>query len=122
MFRFEEDLNKYLDEIKENLKIRNQQIKRLQKENELLKEEAYKDKELSELKEKYDKLQNDYKRGFQISKDEEQTINNWKKEHFHGECGAAGGQFSYEFIPTSLGEIGIIKCSCGDEFIFKEIE
>ena len=64
---------------------------------------------------------------FNISCEEMEKIREWKKEHiknYHNENhieGAIGGRFSYEFIPTSLGEIGIIKCACGKDFCFRDI-
>ena len=35
--------------------------------------------------------------------------------------GAIGGTFTYEFIPTSIGTIGTIKCTCGDSFTFEDL-
>lgn len=30
--------------------------------------------------------------------------------------GAAGGRLTYEFTPTSLGEVAMVKCACGEGY------
>lgn len=35
--------------------------------------------------------------------------------------GCIGGNYSYIFIPTSIGIIGEIQCSCGEKFTFCEL-
>jgi hypothetical protein len=58
---------------------------------------------------------------------ETKAISEWINKHIeekHGGnsyAGAIGGRFSYNFTPTSIGEIGVIKCSCGDSFCFREL-
>lgn len=65
--------------------------------------------------------------GFEINNEEYEAIEQWKcdheKEKHNGKLkhGAIGGNYTYEFIPTSIGTIGSIRCSCGEYFIFKEI-
>lgn len=116
-------------------------IPRLSEANKKLKDEAYKDnelsamkKELSDAKKRFQEQLEDYDRGFPISAEENEKIEAWKKQHLseaHGSKtsverlafgGAIGGTFKYEFVPTSLGVIGSVKCSCGAEFTFQEIE
>ena len=64
---------------------------------------------------------------FEVSDKEMKDIEKWKKKHIkkkHGGSyysGAIGGRFTYSFIPTSIGDIGTIKCSCGEEHTFKEL-
>lgn len=59
-------------------------------------------------------------------------IETWKGKHdreVHGltECnkiigGAIGDRYTFEFIPTTIGIIGTIKCgSCGEKFTFREL-
>ena len=108
-------------------------IKYLEEENKKLKENNYKDEELSKMKQQLDEMQKDYWRGFPISKDEENAIEEWKKKHdedVHGLTtnnlrmkaeGVSGGRYSYHFVPTALGTSGVIKCSCGAKFEFQEI-
>lgn len=100
--------------------------------NEKLKSETYKDETVSKLKEENERLLNDTKRGFTISENEEEKINKWKTSHIRKKhtdkttkkpksFGAIGGNFTYEFIPTSIGTIGSIKCSCGECFTFRDL-
>lgn len=65
---------------------------------------------------------------FIITDKEEAAIKKWQKKHVkekhngNNYSGAIGGRYTYEFIPTSIGDIGIVRCSCGEEFCFKELE
>lgn len=52
----------------------------------------------------------------------------WIKKHNlkkHGSetvyCGAIGGGMTYIFTPTSIGTVGKIRCSCGEEFCFRNL-
>ena len=114
----------------------NKKIDKFQSEKETF---YNKDKYISSLKDKCeslekerDKYKNLYDDSFQISEDEHKKINKWISNHEikkHGQkkgeyhyCGAAGGCYSYIFTPTGLGVIGSIKCSCGEEFEFSNID
>lgn len=113
-----------IDKIVENLWRESRWNERLRKELVEAKDEAYKDKELQEMEEKYLEMRADYYRGFPISEEEEKSIDNWIDEHekkCKGGHGAVGGKYTYHFIPTSIGVIGTIKCSCGKEFDFQGI-
>lgn len=108
-------------------------IEQLEAENKKLKDKAWKDKKLQEMKEQLDQMRADYYRGFPISEQDMASINRWKKKHdaeAHGLTtdtlrvkagGVSGGRYSYHFVPTSLGTSGIVRCSCGAEFEFQEI-
>lgn len=107
-------------------------IEYLEKENRRLKDENYKDKQLSDMQQRLDKMQNDYWRGFPISEQEEKSIEDWKRKHdkevhrYTSEMrmkaeGCCGGRYKYIFVPTSLGVSGKIVCHCGSEFEFQEI-
>ena len=80
-----------------------------------------KDKEIESLR-------NELANGFGITDEEWDTIHRWQDEHINkvhngnSYSGAIGGGWSYEFTPTSIGNIGIVKCSCGAEFTFRELE
>lgn len=90
------------------------QNKRLLEENKELKNEHYKDEELSKMKDRLDNMYKEYCQGFPITDEEEREIQKWKNRHF-------GGDFAYEFISTEIGIVGIVKYSCGDEFVFKKL-
>lgn len=98
----------------------------LQKENERLKSETYKDEELSKMKSKYDSMKEDYYRGFPISEEESEKIKQWMNEHdFYKDTkiGTIGGRYTYEFQPTSLGTIGtIIDTLTGDKLTFRDCD
>ena len=85
-----------------------------------LKQEKWADERLIEMKDKLETMSEEYYRGFPISAETESRINEWKKNHRHN-GGAIGGTFTYEFIPTSIGTIGTIKCACGDSFTFEDL-
>ena len=108
-------------------------IKHLEEENRKLKEEHSKDKEIQKMQERLDRMQKDYWRGFPITKEEEQAIEAWKKEHdakVHSyktkrmrakADGCCGGRYTYQFVPTSIGTVGTIRCHCGAEFTFSSL-
>jgi hypothetical protein len=67
---------------------------------------------------------------FDVTKEEDKAINTWVKDHTltkHRNDGytegirGIGGRYAYEFLTTSIGEIGTIKCSCGEEFCFRKL-
>lgn len=98
-------------------------VNRLQEENKTLKDEAYKEKELVDMKTAYDRMKSDYYRGFPISEDEQTSIREWQERHMaehHGAKtleqklklgGVSGGVWTYEFVPTAIGTSGV--CVCG---------
>ena len=109
-------------------------IKRLKEENRKLKDEVWKDEELQDMKEQFEKMKSDYNRGFNITEKEEIAIKEWRKKHeeeVHGLTtpiarvkaqGVSGGRYSYIFYPTAIGYSGVIRCdACGEEFEFCEI-
>lgn len=126
-----------LDKALRAIKVRNMndidRIRRLEEENKKLKEENYKDEEMAAMKARLDKMQEDYYRGFPISEEEKKRIEEWKDRHeeeVHN-ChslndklqrgGCIGGTYKYEFVPTGIGTVGTIRCSCGAEFKFQDI-
>ena len=98
-----------------------------------LKDNNYKDKQLQEMQDRLDRMTKEYNRGFPISEDEQKVIDEWKVKHkaeVHSattsnyrsefEC-VCGGNYLYQFIPTSIGVAGVITCSCGAKFEFQHI-
>ena len=122
------DFDTCINSLKEIYTRQSNIISLLKTENKKLKEERNKDEYIQHLLNRIKELESRVIFDFSISKEEEIAIEEWKRNHINEKhdgnsyCGAIGGRFTYEFTPTSLGDIGSIKCSCGDEFIFKEIE
>ena len=108
-------------------------IEALKKENDRLRSEAYKDEELARMKKERDEALADLRRGFGVYEEEEDAIRAWTERHdaeVHRADtvekrirlgGVSGGRFTYSFIPTGLGTIGKIRCSCGAEFLFRDL-
>lgn len=108
-------------------------IKYLEEENKKLKDDHYKDSEMQRMKTELEKAKDDLHRGFPISKEEEEKIKEWQDKHDaekHGlktmeqrlrAGGCCGGRYTYKFIPTSIGVIGEIICSCGEKFTFQDL-
>lgn len=62
---------------------------------------------------------------FSLSDNQEEKLKQWKDTH---KCknrnkshGAIGGQYTYKFIPTSIGVFCSVKCSCGEELNISDI-
>ena len=101
-----------------------------QEEYQKLKEEKWKDEELQKMKEELIKTKQDAMRGFPISEDEAEAIQDWIENHEKEKHprpdgafprgGAIGGSYSYIFTPTGIGVFGSIKCTCGESFTFQE--
>ena len=120
-----EDIKKTLQQVYDHYRSVCNRNDYLKKEIEKVKYEKYADEELSRLKSEYDKMKSDYYRGFPISEEEDKNIKEWIKNQQKknpGIGGAAGGRFTYKFIPTGLGTVGtIIDGFTGDEFTFQEL-
>ena len=58
---------------------------------------------------------------FEIYEDELPSLDKWLEEHECGytkdpfAAGAIGGRLTYQFTPTSLGQITVVRCLCGKE-------
>lgn len=127
------DVTQTLDAIKREFDSQNAHIIYLQNQNKKLKEEHYKDTELQKMKEELERVRADMYRGFPISAEEEKRIKEWQDTHdaeVHGlktlkervrAGGCIGGRYSYEFVSTSIGVIGIVKCNCGAKFTFQDL-
>ena len=127
------DVTQTLDAIKREFDSQNAHIIYLQNQNKKLKEEHYKATELQKMKEELERVRADMYRGFPISAEEEKRIKEWQDKHdaeVHGlktlkervrAGGCIGGRYSYEFVSTSIGVIGIVKCNCGAKFTFQDL-
>ena len=96
-------------------------VENLKKENAELKSEHYKDKQLSDMKDKLDRMKKDYYRGFPISKEEELKINKFQDKYRNKYYGAIGGAFTYKFTPTSIGVIGEVIAPNSESLVFKDL-
>ncbi len=117
--------------IVDKVDIYEKQIKYLKEENKKLKDEHYKDSEMQRMKTELKKAKDDLYRGFPISKEEEEKIKEWQLKHDaekHGlktmeqrlrAGGCIGGRYTYQFVPTGIGTVGEIICSCGEKFTFQ---
>ena len=97
---------------------------RLREENDRLKSESYKDEELVKMKSEYDRMKEDYFRGFPISEEDDEKIKQWMREKMKDgfKAGAIGGRFTYHFTPTGIGTIGsIVDTFTDDKFVFREL-
>lgn len=103
--------------IEANILTRQKEIDRLHEELKYTKDEAYKDKELAELKAQNDKLWETLRHSYIVEEDEYNKICEWQKKHDeieHKEMGnhrgAVGGGYSYVFYPTSIGTFWHCEC------------
>lgn len=104
-----------------------QEIDRLRNRCKALEDEHWKDEKLTEMKEERDRAIKERRLGFYMTEEEWDAIRAWKEKHvkekhnghYHG--GAIGGTYKYIFTPTSIGTAGDIRCSCGEEFCFREL-
>lgn len=119
---FEEYMtDKYIENLQsaiDGLRAKDKQIDQLRKENNRLKDEHYKDEELKKLQEKINELQGDCNRGFPITYNEQEVIDEFREKH-KKECPHCN--FKYIFEPYSIVEFGYLKCNvCGEEIKFAE--
>lgn len=95
-------------------------VENLKKENAELKSEHYKDEQLSNMKDKLNRMEKDYYRGFPISEEEEEQINKFQ-DKYRKYYGAIGGAFTYKFTPTSIGVIGEVIAPNSESLVFKDL-
>lgn len=108
-----------LKKIEEEFEYDARKIQYLETQNKLLRDSAYKDIQLAEMKDKLDTMTDEYYRGFPITKEEQVAIYDWMHEH-DAEC--KGGNYRYIFVPTGIGTIGHVQCGkCNAEFAFQDL-
>lgn len=123
----------FAEDIKRELRGKDIRIEYLEKQNQELRDEKYKDNELSRMETELKTMRANYYRGFPISEEERVHIEEWMEKHdkdVHG-CnnlkdrlrrgGCIGGTYKYEFVPASIGTVGTVRCSCGAEFTFQDL-
>lgn len=120
-----EDIKKTLQQVYDHYRIVCNRNNYLTKEIEKVKSEKYADEVLLKMRSEYEKMKSDYYRGFPISEEESKKIKEWMNKQIEknpSTGGAIGGRFSYKFIPTGVGTIGIVIDGITDEtFTFSEI-
>lgn len=127
-------VSKSLKEIETQFNWYKWRLKFALEENKRLKERNFKDEELAAMKKELDDLKAVLNRSFVITDSEWENIKEWEHTHDvekHGldtfdkrikANGYSGGRYSFVFTPTSLGDIGVVKCgTCGEEYCFKEL-
>ena len=126
-------IDTFVEDIKHELQGKDIRIEYLEKQNQKLRDEKYKDNELLRMEAELKAMKEDYYRGFPISEEEQKSIREWMDKHdeeVHRArtlddklklAGCCGGRYTYEFTPTSIGTIGTVKCGCGAEFTFQDI-
>lgn len=119
MIQFE-SIENILQTLREKFSRQEKEIEQLRLENAKLKNGIWKEEEMTRLKHEYDRMKEEYYRGFPISKEEKAMIDEFKSQH-KGYYGAIGGGFTYQFIPTSIGVSGSIIVSNGDKMEFREL-
>lgn len=119
MIQFD-SIESILHVLQEQFSRQEKEIERLRQENTKLKNGIWKEEEVARLKHEYDRMKEDYYRGFPISKEEKALIDEFMSQH-KGYYGAIGGGFTYQFLPTSIGVSGTIIASNGDKLEFREL-
>lgn len=132
------DMDTACEEFIKNVKYHYERCKdvndKLKKENAALRDEHYKDAELQKWRDAAHQAQDDLNRGFPISEREWEAVKAWMEQHdreahsldlgddsIPTKRGAIGGNYKYEFVPTSIGVVGTVICSCGASFTFQEL-
>ena len=120
-----DDIKVSFQKLYDHYRLMSARIEHLKKENERLKSNVYKDEELTKMESEYDRMKEDYFRGFPISESDEKRINKWKEKiiamYPTGKT-AIGGRFKYIFYATSIGTSGDIKDTIsGETFEFQEL-
>ena len=57
--------------------------------------------------------------GFDIFTSEKQAIDAWYKKHKKSHLTS---HITYKFTPLGIGTVGTVECSCGESFIFRNID
>ena len=114
----EKDIAEAFESIQNSILWYKNDADRLREKVNYLESENYKDEELQKMKAQLEKIQEDYRRGFPVTKEESDNITKWKKNHDateHGNAdgyhGTIGGGYTYEFLPTSIGSFGTCFCN-----------
>lgn len=121
-------LSECVESIQEMVYRSEERIQELETELQNLRDEYDKDEEVAAIKAENVELQKRLNRGFPMSEDECVAVDNWCKRHKAEKhsgitnFGAIGGEFTYSFVPTSIGVVGTVTCKCGESFCFKDLK
>ena len=106
-------------------------IEYLENENRKLKDEHFKDNYIKKLQNENERILSDSRRGFPITEEEDRAIRKWQQSHLtekhpealknQGYFGPIGGNWTFTFIPTSIGIIGEVSCYCGEKYCFSDL-
>lgn len=119
-----EDLDTVCDNLKAIFDEQKSTNDRLHKRLNEITDEKWKDKELQDMRVKMEQYYHETKLGFSMTDDDQNRIQEWKDKHMAEQHnvrtfedrlhwgGSVGGNFLYEFCPTSIGTIG--TCICGN--------
>ena len=119
------------DDAMNSIKLRYQSlqdiIEKLLKENQELRSGVFATNYVQEALANAEKIRNEYRLGFPMTEEEVQKAEKWMKEHTEsahkGESfGAIGGQYTYEFTPTSIGVLCGVRCSCGAHITLTDLD
>ena len=93
-------------------------IKYLGEENKKLKDEHYKDSEMQRMEAELKKAEKI--KEWQLKHDaEKHGLKTMEQRLRAGGC--CGGRYTYQFVPTSIGTVGEVICSCGEKFTFQDL-
>ena len=88
-------------------------------------EETFTNTKIQECKEQLEEAKQMLSYGFGIDKETHEKIMNWHKSHSKNtgamRKNSALHSLTYEFIPTELGVVGTVKCSCGKTYKFSDL-
>ena len=119
------------DDAMNSIKLRYQSlqdiIEKLLRENQELRSGVFATNYVREALANAEKIRNEYRLGFPMTEEEVQKAEKWMKEHnesaHKGESfGAIGGQYTYEFTPTSIGVLCGVRCSCGAHITLTDLD
>lgn len=121
------DITSILVRIADQYQEKEKKIKELREQLKNFDAEAYKDEELAAMQSELARMNEEYYRGFPMSKKEKEGFERWQRSHeekYHGgyPCyhGASGGGYKFIFVPTSVGTFGSVECSICCRKAFKE--
>lgn len=90
----------------------------------------FNDEYILKLEAKCERLKADAERGFFITEEEQKNIQEWQEKHLKekhpkavgnpGYFDVSGANWEYTFIPTGLGTVRVVRCSCGEEYDFSD--
>lgn len=102
----------------------------IDRENEKSIKSHFKDECVQKLEAECEKLREDARRGFLITEEEQKKIHDWQEKHLKekhpkavgnpGYFDVSGANWEYRFIPTGLGTVRVVRCSCGEEYDFSD--